>query len=47
MNDKQGKILKILFEKLKYFNYSERTIETYVCNCSISTNSGKIMLLFN
>lgn len=33
MSDKQDKILKILNEKLKYFNYSERTIETYSCYC--------------
>jgi site-specific recombinase XerD len=30
MNSKHDIILKIYFEKLKYFNYSERTIEIYV-----------------
>lgn len=30
MKNKHDNILKIVFEKLKYFNYSERTIETYL-----------------
>jgi len=30
MKVKQDKILKIYFEKLKYFRYSNRTIETYL-----------------
>ena len=33
MSDKQEKVLRILNQKLKYFRYSERTIETYSCYC--------------
>ena len=30
MNNRHVNILKILFERLKYFNYSDRTIEMYI-----------------
>ncbi len=30
MNKKHDEILKIHFERLKYFNYSNKTIEMYV-----------------
>ena len=33
MKEKHEKTLRIVIEKLKYFNYSERTIETYSCYC--------------